>query len=332
MLHFRIPIDVASITFDTRIASKPGTYRSIMGMNTIKIKPKVDFVFRKLYGTEENKDLLISLLNSVIQPDVPITDVRIMNPFNLANYERGKETILDIKAIDENGVWYDVELQLLPHVLYGKRAVYYGAKVFTDQIEQGGDWTALNKTIGIHFLDFRYFDDDRVVHRFVLMDAQTNQTSKELDCLEFYFVELPKFDKDWPQVRTALDRWIAFLNRATELNRLELPAAMGNDPVIAKALSLLERIGLEPTERAIYEGEEKAIMVDHVQIRTAEERGIQQGMQQMVCDQMASRLGDVPPTVSSKLTALSTEDLRRLGMALLDLNSYADVEAWLTRH
>src|SRR5580693_9098962 len=329
-------------------------------MNIIKISPKVDFVFRKLFGSDENKDLLISLLNSVMQLLVPIADVRIVNPFNLATYQQGKETILDIKAIDENGVWYDIEMQLQPHVLYGKRAVYYAAKMYTDQIEQGTDFAALNKTIGIHFLDFVYFEeDDRFVRHFVLKDADTDEPSKALDCLEFYFVEMPKFKKDWSQIKTALDRWVAFLNRASELNRLALPAALRSDPGITKALSLLERIGLEPNERAIYEGEEKAIMVDQIQLRTAEERGeqrgeqrglqqgrqegmqqgrqqgmqegMQQGMQDMLLRQMSRLIGEVPAGVTSRLSQLSTDDLSELSLAVFDLHSYADVEAWLTR-
>jgi predicted transposase/invertase (TIGR01784 family) len=326
-------------------------------MTVIKINPKVDFVFRKLFGSEENIDLLISLLNSILQLVVPIADARIMNPFNLATYQRGKETILDIKAVDENGIWYDIEMQLQPHALYGKRAVYYGAKMFTEQIEQGVEFAALNKTIGIHFLDFDYFEgNDRFVRHFVFKDAETNDRPKELDCLEFYFVEMPKFKKDWSQIKTALDRWIAFLNRASELNRLALPAAMVDDPSITKALSLLERIGLDPKEREIYEGEEKAIMVDQIQIASAEERGekrglqqgIEQGMQQgieqgvrqgrqdgmleMLLRQMSRLIGEVPAGVASRLSQLSTDDLSELSLAVFDLHSYADVEAWLTRH
>jgi predicted transposase/invertase (TIGR01784 family) len=302
-------------------------------MTIVKIKPKVDFVFRKLFGSVENVDLLIALLNSILQLPVPIADARIMNPFNLATYQRGKETILDIKAVDENGVWYDIEMQLQPHILYGRRAVYYGAKMFTDQIEQGAEFAALNKTIGIHFLDFKYFEgDDRYVRHFVFKDAETNDQPKELDCLEFYFVELPKFRKDWPEITTPLDRWIAFLNRATELDRLALPAGLDHDPDITKALSLLERIGLDPDERTIYEGEEKAIMVDQIQIKTAEERGMAQGVQQTVLRLLNRRIGEVPPAVSSRLAALSTAELSDLSEAIFDLDSYADVEAWLTRH
>ena len=59
------------------------------------INPKVDFVFRLLFSSEQNKDLLISLINSVIEPAIRIVDVTIKNPFNLATYRSAKESILD---------------------------------------------------------------------------------------------------------------------------------------------------------------------------------------------------------------------------------------------
>src|ERR1035438_3951666 len=116
--------------------------------------PTVDFVFRKLFGSEENKDLLISLINSIVKPPLHLTDVVIKNPFNLAAYKERKETIVDIKARDQDGIWYDIEMQVLGHALYGKRAIFYAAKVFTDQLGEGQNFSVLNTTIGIHFLCF----------------------------------------------------------------------------------------------------------------------------------------------------------------------------------
>ena len=123
--------------------------------DTGKLNPKIDFVFRRLFGSEENKDLLISLINSVVEPTPHIVDVTIKNPFNLAAYRDAKESILDIKAIDRDGTWYDIEMQLEAHSLYGRRAIYYLSKTYSGQLESGEDYSNLNTTIGIHFLDFK---------------------------------------------------------------------------------------------------------------------------------------------------------------------------------
>jgi predicted transposase/invertase (TIGR01784 family) len=314
----------------------------------IKANPKIDLVFRKLFGSETNKDLLISLINSVVSPTYHLVDVIIKNPFNLADYMPFKESILDIKAVDQNGIWYDVEMQLTPHVLYGKRALFYLSKVYTEQLERASDYSSLNTTIGIHFLDFEYFKDERIVRRFVFKDSETDEAPEELSSLQLYFVEMGKFDKEWSEVRSALDRWIAFLNRAVELNRLELPAQLKMDPVIVSAAEELESFGLNSKEREIYESEVKAFMVDQIQLRTAKEEGlqqgiqegiqqgmqegVQQGMQSVLLRQMSLRLGDVPSTIADRVNGLRIEDLDDLSADRLELNSYSEIEHWLTQH
>ena len=87
------------------------------------LNPKIDFIFRRLFGSEENKDILLSLVNSVVDPAPPIVDLTIKNPFNMAEYRKDKVSVLDIKAVDENGTWFDIEMQVEAHRLYGRRAI-----------------------------------------------------------------------------------------------------------------------------------------------------------------------------------------------------------------
>lgn len=85
-----------------------------------RLNPKVDFAFKKLFGSSENKDILISFINSVLSEDEQVKDIELKNPYNIASYRKGKMTILDIKAVDENGTWYDIEMQLAGQGYYGK--------------------------------------------------------------------------------------------------------------------------------------------------------------------------------------------------------------------
>ena len=147
---------------------------------------------------------------------------------------------------------------------------------------------------------------------------------------------MPKFDKDWPEVQTAFDRWVAFLNRAEGLDQDTVPEPLASDPAVSRALVELERAGLSPAEREIYEGEVKKKMIDAVQIRSAEERGKQEGLQEGLLRslqrQMLRRLGEVPPSVLARLQSLDADALDNLDLALPDLHTYDDVEQWLTRH
>ena len=90
-----------------------------------RLNLKVDLPFKKLFASPGNKDLLISFINSMLSEDEQISDIELKNPYNIANYRKGKMTILDIKAVGEKGVWYDIEMQLAEQSFYDKRAFYY---------------------------------------------------------------------------------------------------------------------------------------------------------------------------------------------------------------
>jgi len=239
--------------------------------------PKIDLVFRKLFGSEENKDLLMSLINGVLDCHPQITDLTIQNPYNLATYIDGKNSIVDIKALDAQGCWYDIEMQISEHGFYGKRALYYLSKLFVDQMGEGDDYAALNPTIGIHLLDFDYFPDERYRRHFVYKDMETNDCPEELKFQQLYFIEMGKFRKDWHEQMTLLDRWIAFLNKAHQLSLQAIPPPLQEEPEIVKAFKKLNRISLNAKEREIYEAELKARRDDHEELRTAKEKGREEG-------------------------------------------------------
>ena len=90
-----------------------------------KINPRVDFAFKKLFGSEENKDLLISLINAIVSDEEQVVEVELKNPYNLADYRAGKISILDIKAKAENGRWFNVEMQIREDNNFAKRAIFY---------------------------------------------------------------------------------------------------------------------------------------------------------------------------------------------------------------
>jgi predicted transposase/invertase (TIGR01784 family) len=115
----------------------------------ITINPRVDFVFKKLFGTEENKDLLINLLNSIISEADQVKDLVIRNPYNAQNFKNEKLTILDIKAQDNQGKWFNVEMQIVDQDYYAQRALYYWSRLYTEQLAAGINYDCLKKTIGI---------------------------------------------------------------------------------------------------------------------------------------------------------------------------------------
>jgi len=200
-----------------------------------KINPKIDLVFKKLFGSEENKDILLSLINAILPLHQQIAEISLKNPYNVSDYAEGKLSILDIKAQDENGVQYDIEMQIRGSDFYGKRALFYWAKMFGSQLDYVVDntkdkdkdveigYSDLKKCIVISLMDFNYFEDKKYNRYFTLKDGDTNEIHKGLDYLDLYFIELKKFKGKLQTVKTTLERWITFLNNAHKYTKDNLP-------------------------------------------------------------------------------------------------------------
>ena len=276
-----------------------------------RLNPKVDLVFKKLFGSEENKDILQSLINSLLPEDEKITRLELKNPYNLTDYIDGKLSILDIKAVDENGKWYDIEMQVDPLGYYGQKALFYWGKVFTDQIESGELYAKLNKTIVISILDFIYFPGEDRHHRIVsLRDIETHERYDGLNYMDLHFVELKKFKKDIKDVKTTLDRWATFLNNAYRYERDKIPMELAEDKEVKKAIEQLDVMYLNNKEREFYEAEQKKIRDTAEALRTAEEKGTIKGEKNNALKVAKKSLEEgLSIELISKLTGLSEQEI-----------------------
>ena len=130
----------------------------------IGIRPINDFAFKKTFGSPENKLALISLLNAILGLPKPIIDVTIENPYCLQDFKDDKLSILDIKAIDQAGAIYDVEMQLSIFNGLIQRIVFYGCEIYTDQLRSGDDYSLLKPAYSICLLDEVLWNDSKKVH------------------------------------------------------------------------------------------------------------------------------------------------------------------------
>ena len=118
------------------------------------VNPRVDLAFKKIFGVEENKDLTISLINSIVSEEDQVSDITLLNPYNPKNFRGDKLSILDIKAKGHDGKRFNIEIQISDEADYDKRALYYWGKLYTEQLKQSEDYSKLSKAIGIHILNF----------------------------------------------------------------------------------------------------------------------------------------------------------------------------------
>ncbi|WP_333859907.1 Rpn family recombination-promoting nuclease/putative transposase [Clostridium sp.] len=275
-----------------------------------RLNPKVDFAFKKLFGSSENKDILISFINSVLPESEQVRDIELKNPYNIASYRKGKMTILDIKAVDEKGTWYDIEMQLAEQGYYDKRAFYYWAKVYSDQIESGDDFDLLRKTIAINILDFNYLNEENFHNVYKVYNESSRKEFS--DIFQMHFIELNKFKKDFGDLNTALDRWTAFLSRAYEIDRDKIPEELAGDSSVKKAIEKLDIMYLDKEEREIYENDLKRLRIQKAEIKAAKTKGKREGREEGRI-QVAKNLLDILDieTIASK-TGLTIDVVKKL--------------------
>ena len=216
------------------------------------LNPRVDFVFKKIFGSEENKDILMSFINSVVSAEDQVVDLTLRNPFSSKSYIQGKLVVLDIRAVDVSGRHYNIEMQITDQLHYEKRALCYWSDMYAKQLSEGATYSELKKTIGIHVLNFNLMDETAFHNRYYV----TNHASQKraFQDLELHTIELAKFERGMGEIRTTLERWAAFLTKAYTLKESASSPTM-TDPEVQKAMQVLETLSLDEDERLVYDGQ-----------------------------------------------------------------------------
>ena len=165
-----------------------------------------DIAFRKIFGNENKKISLISFLNAVIKlPELKrIIDVKIENPYQLPNLDGGKSTIVDVKATDQNGNTFIVEMQVAEAESFAKRVLYYTSQSYSGQIDRGEDYHKLKPAYFIGILDFSIGTNPNYISCHKVMDVETGEHI--IRDVEFNFIELTKFTKSIDELETNIDQ------------------------------------------------------------------------------------------------------------------------------
>jgi predicted transposase/invertase (TIGR01784 family) len=172
------------------------------------IDPKVDYAFKKLLGSEANLDLLTDLLHAVLRPppERRIVALELLNPFNEKDAVEDKLSVLDVKARDASGRLFNVEMQMAVPGHFPQRLLYYWSRLYTQQLQEAGDYPNLRQTVSIAFLNGVVFrDHPGLHHRFRLLDGDTGLVLS--DHLEIHLVELPKFALRPEELAGGFDVW-----------------------------------------------------------------------------------------------------------------------------
>ena len=289
----------------------------------IFINPKTDYAFKKIFGSSESKDILISFLNALIYEGNPtIEDLEIINPNLPPKLEGLKDSYLDVKAQLSDGTLVIIEMQVLNVQSFGKRVFYNAAKTYAFQLEAAQGYRLLKPVIALTITDFEMFpDSEEFSSRFVLKEVNKNFTYPENE-LDLVFVELPKFTKELEQLETLADKWIYFMKNARSLT--SVPETMDSVPEIHQAFEIANQVKLSREEVADLDRREQFIYDQQGAIMKASLEGIEQGIEQgreegieqgkrfeklAIAQQLLSQLDNAK---ISQVTGLSVEDVENL--------------------
>jgi len=246
------------------------------------LNPKTDFAFKRIFGSAESTDILLSFLNAILRLESPyrIAEVEIMDPYLAPKIKGMKDTYLDVRASDEQGKSYIIEMQVLNVEGFEKRILYNACKTYAGQLSKGEHYQLLTDVIAITITDFVMFKElSDIVNSFKLR-AESGHVYH--DDLELIFAELPKFKQSEDELDTLLDKWFYFLKCAGDLRAI--PKALEGEDAINHAFSIANKAGLSTEElddqerREIFIQDQRGAL--QLAQRVGEEKGIKKGIEQ----------------------------------------------------
>ena len=292
----------------------------------IFINPKTDFAFKKIFGSEQSKGILISFLNGILYDgQSTIQDLTILNPYQVPKILGMKESYLDVKAKLSNGTWVIIEMQVLNIAGFEKRILYNATKTYAAQMSKGDRYDVLNPVIALTITDFEMFEDIKPpISRFVLKE-KNSLIDYPISDLELVFVELPKFKTPLPDLTTLTEKWIYFLQHAKDLS--VVPETMGDVAEIQQAFDIANEAGLTREELDELENQLMFIQDQRGAItyatRIAREQGLEKGLEQGLEKGIAKGSQDMQRSIARNLlTTLDDETIGQItGLSLEDIRS-----------
>ncbi|WP_302614830.1 Rpn family recombination-promoting nuclease/putative transposase [uncultured Bacteroides sp.] len=239
------------------------------------INPFTDVGFKKIFGQEVSKDLLIDFLNDLLVDEKSITDITFLDKEILPEYMGDRGVIYDIYCTTENGEQFIVEMQNKQQINFRERALFYLSHAISRQGEKGASWRFNLKAVyGVFFMNFRLDDMPHKLRTdIVLSDRDTHEQFS--DKLRFIFIELPSFTKEENECDTDFERWIYVLKNMETLNRMPFTARKS---VFEKLEKIVDIASLSKEERIKYNESIKVYRDNLVTMEFAEQKGRAEGL------------------------------------------------------
>lgn len=274
------------------------------------INPFTDVGFKRIFGQEINKDLLIDFLNALLEGERRVKDIRFLDKELIPIYEKDRSLIYDIYCTDENGEQFIVEMQNREHVNFRERTIYYLSQAIARQGERGVDWKfSLKAVYGVFFLNFQL---TQLPHKLrtdiILSDRDTHEQFS--DKMRYIFLELPSFTKEENECETDFERWIYVLKNMETLQRLPFKA---RNAVFQRLEQIVDIAAMSKEDRMKYD-ESIKVYRDRLAVMEFERlKGVEEGRAETNLNVIRNlkQMGLAPEFIA-QATGLSVEEVERL--------------------
>lgn len=262
---------------------------------------------KKVFGSEQSKDILISFLNAVIDFEgnekevapLAIVDLTIVDPYQIPLIKGMKDTYVNVKAMLSNHKTVIIEIQVLNVEGFEKRILYHAAKAYSSQLQKTEAFATLEPIIALTITDFVMFEEiENIITYFKLIEK--DKLIKYSDEIELIFVELPKFTKNEDELDSVTDKWIYFIKNAGTLEYT--PKGLVEEVEIRKAFEIANTAGMSKEELEAQFKRHDFIYLQKNSIEFALKQGRKEGKEK------GKEEGRKEKTIEVAKTLLSLED------------------------
>ena len=271
------------------------------------LDPKVDFVFKNIFGSPYHPEILISFLNATLKPKRKIVNVDIKKTDIEKQYIEDKYSRLDVKATTSNNEIINIEIQLKNENNMIKRSLYYLSKMYEEQLNEKEDYSKLVRTVCINILNFKYLKTDNFHTGYRFKEIETNE--ELTDVMEVHFIEIPKLQNSSDE-KDMLVAWTEFLKdpESEKVRGLELSIEE-----IRQAKDELIRMSNDSTQRQLYDMRANSLRDKISELNAAERKGIEKGIEKGKKEEKIAIARNLLDVLDNETIALKT------GLTILDV-------------
>lgn len=270
------------------------------------INPLTDFGFKKLFGTEPNKVLLIDFLNQILPKRHKIKDLSYSRNEQMGLNELDRKAVFDLYCIGESGERFIVEIQKAKQNHFKDRSIYYSSFPIQEQAKKG-EWNyRLEPVYTVGILDFVFDDhksDNELLH---IVELKNQKCEVFYDKLKFIYIELPKFKKNEEELESHFDKWLYVFKHLSDLQ--DRPKRL-QDKIFERLFETAEIAKFTPEEREAYEESLKHYRDLKNVVDTSREEGIEEGIKEVAKRMKAKGMSN---SDISELTGLSENQIDEL--------------------